>query len=91
MRELVFLLEEDSAKALLESLLPRLLSADFPCRFIAFEGKQDLERQMVKRIRGYQNPEARFCVLAAVLSIEWHSVDHQRVLSCTSQKIGCKK
>ena len=63
MRELVFLLEEDSAKALLESLLPRLLADDYPCRLIAFEGKQDLEKQMIKRIRGYQNPEARFIVL----------------------------
>ena len=30
---------------------------------MAFEGKQDLERQMVKRMRGYVNPQARFIVL----------------------------
>lgn len=63
MRELVFLLEERSAKALLESLLPRFLSTDIRFRLIPFEGKQDLEKQLERRIRGYQNPRARFIVL----------------------------
>ncbi|MFC3564278.1 AAA family ATPase [Xanthomonas dyei] len=44
MRELVFLLEEPSARAMLESLLPRILSDDIKYRLIAFEGKQDLEK-----------------------------------------------
>jgi len=63
MRELVFLLEEASAKAMLQSLLPRFLDARIQQRLIAFEGKQDLERQMVRRIKGYANPSARFIVL----------------------------
>lgn len=63
MRELVFLLEEESAKAMLEGLLPRILHEDIRLRYIPFEGKQDLERQMVKRLRGYVNPHARFIVL----------------------------
>lgn len=63
MSELVFLLEERSAQALLESLLPRLLPADLPYRLIPFEGKQDLEKQLTRRIRGYANRHARFVVL----------------------------
>lgn len=63
MRELVFLLEEISARAMLESLLPRILHPDIRPRFIPFEGKQDLERQMTRRLRGYVNPQARFIVL----------------------------
>jgi len=63
MKELVFLLEEVSAKAMLESLLPRILHPEIRARYIPFEGKQDLERQMVKRLRGYANPHARFIVL----------------------------
>lgn len=63
MKELVFLLEEPSAKALLESLLPRLLTREVTCRYIPFEGKQDLEKQLVRKIRGYQNDQARFIVL----------------------------
>lgn len=63
MKELVFLLEEESAKAMLESLLPRILHPDIRPRYIPFEGKQDLERQMVRRLRGYANPHARFIVM----------------------------
>ena len=63
MKEIVFLLEERSAKALLETLLPRVLPPEIGFRLIPFEGKQDLEKQVTKRIRGYQNPLARFIVL----------------------------
>ena len=63
MRELVFLLEEESAKALLESLLPRILDSSVITRLIAFEGKQDLEKQLTRKIRGYTNPNARFIVM----------------------------
>lgn len=63
MRELVFLLEEQSAKAMLGSLLPRLLDDRVTYRLIPFEGKQDLEKQLARRIRGYQNRATRFIVL----------------------------
>lgn len=63
MKELVFLLEEESAKAMLESLLPRMLDPGIKPKMLAFEGKQDLEKQMVKRMKGYLNPNARFIVM----------------------------
>lgn len=63
MRELVFLLEEPSAKAMLESLLPRMLNTDMTFRCIPFEGKQDLEKQVMRKIRAYQNDQARFIIL----------------------------
>ncbi len=63
MRELVFLLEEESAKALLEGLLPRFLSLEIRTRFIVFEGKQDLEKQLIRRLQRYANPRARFIVV----------------------------
>lgn len=63
MKELVFLLEEESAQAMLEGLLPRVLPEDVETRFIVFEGKQDLEKQLVRKVRGYRNPAACFIVL----------------------------
>ena len=63
MKELVFLLEEESAKAMLESLLPRMLGPEIHPRLIAFEGKQDLEKQIAKKMRGYLNPQVRFIVM----------------------------
>ena len=62
-KELVFLLEEPSAGAMLESLLPRFLDNRIVSRMVPFEGKQDLDKHLVRRIRGYQNPAARFIVL----------------------------
>ena len=63
MSEIVFLLEEASAEAVLSAMLPRFLPPAVPYRCLVFEGKQDLERQMVRRMRGYRVPGARFVVL----------------------------
>lgn len=62
MSELVFWLEEPSAKAMLEGLIPRIAPGVL-FRCFPFEGKQDLERQLEKRLRGYNVPNARFVVL----------------------------
>jgi len=63
MSELVFLLEEASARAMLEGLLPRLLPDGPPVRYIVFEGKSDLEAQIVRRLKHYRAPNALFVVL----------------------------
>lgn len=63
MTTLVFLLEERSAKALLEGLLPRLLPEEVHVEYQVFEGKQDLERNVARRIRGWQQPDTRFVVV----------------------------
>ena len=48
MRELVFFLEEQSAKEMLDSFLPELLDENTRHRCICFEGKQDLEKTIEK-------------------------------------------
>lgn len=63
MTELVFMLEEPSARAMLQGLLPRIGINLPPVKYVVFEGKQDLEKQVGKRIRGYRNPKARFIVI----------------------------
>ena len=60
---IVFFLEEPSAKALLEGLLPRLLPQHVTLRFVVFEGKQDLENQIVGKLRGWRLPNSKFVVL----------------------------
>lgn len=66
MTDLVFLLEEPSAKEMLKGVLPNLLT-DKLCKlkvfYLVFDGKQDLEKQMEKKIRGWQNLDAFFIVL----------------------------
>ncbi|HLK65186.1 MAG TPA: DUF4276 family protein [Bryobacteraceae bacterium] len=65
MNEVVFFLEEESAKALLERIFPHLIPPgdEIHPRFIVFEGKQDLEKQLPNKLRGYLNPRARFIVM----------------------------
>jgi hypothetical protein len=65
MKELVFFLEEESARALLEQIFPHLIPSGSQVhpRFIVFEGKQDLEKQLPNKLRGYLNPRARFIVM----------------------------
>jgi hypothetical protein len=64
MRTLVVFTEEMSAKVMLESLLPRLLPIDECCFMcVAFEGKQDLEKQLPIKLRGWRTPDTHFVVL----------------------------
>lgn len=63
MKELVFLVEGESERFLLDAFLPRVLPEGIGHRVIPFEGKQDMEKRMAKRIKGYLNPQARFIVL----------------------------
>jgi len=62
MSHIVFLLEEPSAKEMIRGLLPRLQhGADYRC--IVFEGKQDLERNLVRKMRHYNVPDSKFIVM----------------------------
>ena len=59
----MFLLEEPSAREMLKGLLPRLLPHPVEIRYIVFEGKQDLHRNIVRRLRGWRAPDSVFIVL----------------------------
>ncbi len=62
MSHIVFLLEEPSAEEFLKQIMPRLLPGiDF--RIITFEGKQDLEKNVERKIRSYRIPNTSFIIL----------------------------
>jgi hypothetical protein len=69
MIELVFILEEESAAALIKSLLPRLINSNIinsdmvNIKYIIFDGKSDLDKKLGKKLSGYQNQEARFIIM----------------------------
>jgi hypothetical protein len=63
MKELVFLLEGPSERALIEGIVSRISEATPVVRYIVFEGKQDLERQLLKKLKGYLNRDAVFIIL----------------------------
>ena len=60
---LVFLLEEPSAREMLKGLLPRVAHHSVQIRYIVFERKQDLEKNVVRRLRGWRTPDTVFVVL----------------------------
>jgi len=63
MASLVVFVEEASARILLESILLRIVPDGTGVRVIAFEGKSDLEAQLGRKLRNWQDPSARFVVL----------------------------
>ena len=59
MIEIVFLLEEPSAKAMIQGILPKIiLELGIVVRYIVFSGKQDLERQITRKLQGYNKTES---------------------------------
>jgi hypothetical protein len=63
MKTVVFFLEEESAKAFLKSFIPRYFPAENEYIFIAFEGKQDLEKQLPRKLRSWRKSNTSFIVL----------------------------
>lgn len=63
MSALVFLLEEESAKNMLEGIVPRLVPEGVHVQYMTFSGKQDLEKQMERKIRLWMEPDSRFIIL----------------------------
>jgi len=82
MKTIVFLLEEPSAREMLEGLLPRLLPVGFKRRYVIFQGKQDMERQLVRRLRGWQLPDSVFVVLRDQDAADCHEVKARLVELC---------
>jgi hypothetical protein len=82
MSELVFFLEEPSAEAMLKGFLPQIVPPEFTIRYIVFDGKQDLEKQLVRKLRGYRTPDARFIVMRDKDSGDCRVIKSQLVDKC---------
>jgi len=82
MKNLVCFLEEASACEMLRGLLPRLLPDDVQCHYIVFEGKQDLEKQIVKRLRGWLTPDSAFLVMRDQDAADCRAVKNRLAALC---------
>jgi Domain of unknown function (DUF4276) len=100
MKELVFLVEGEAERCLLDAFLPRVLPDGVGHRVIPFQGKQDMEKRMTMRIRGYLNPQARFIIMrdqdshadcvALKRSLQERCVGTRREAHCLV-RIACKE
>lgn len=62
-KKIVFLLEEVSAKELLNGILPKILPSGISFQCISFEGKSDLEKNIPRKIKGWREPDVKFVIL----------------------------
>jgi len=63
MNELVFLLEEKSAQRFLEGYLPRILPDGISCRYVTFDGKKDLLKNISIKLKAWCAPVPGFIIL----------------------------
>jgi hypothetical protein len=63
MKTIVFFLEEPSAREMLEGVLPRVLPENIQVRYLVFQGKQDLEKNLKRKLRGWRIPESVFVIM----------------------------
>lgn len=62
--KIIFLVEEPSMKYLLNELLPRILPGEVEFQIIAHNGKDELEKSLPRKLRGWNEPgDIRFVVL----------------------------
>ena len=48
---------------MLKGVLPRILPEDIYPQFIVFEGKHDLEKQITRKLKGWQAPDTLFVII----------------------------
>lgn len=82
MKNLVCFLEEASAREMLKGVLPRLLPDGIQCHYIVFEGKQDLEKQIVRKLRGWLMPDSAFLVMRDQDAADCREVKEHLVRLC---------
>ncbi len=82
MMTLVFFLEEPSAEEMLRGILPNILPDHVVTRFIVFEGKQDMEKQLKRRLKFWQAPNSRFFVMRDQDSRDCRSIKQNLLELC---------
>jgi hypothetical protein len=86
MRTLVFLLEERSAAEMLKVILPRILPSDIETFFITFEGKNDLENNVERKIRCWCQPDSCFVVMRDQDSGDCRQIKGQLLRKCANTR-----
>lgn len=88
MMVLVFLLEEPSAKIMLEGVLPKVLPPAVDVHYMVFEGKQDLHKRMVMCMQYWQKPDSRFIVLCDQDNANCHQVRQELAQLCVHRPVS---
>jgi len=82
MRTLVCCVEEASAKEMLIHVFSKLGFSNDRYQFIVFEGKQDLDKKLVTRLKAWRDPNAVFLVLRDQDSADCRAVKQSLISLC---------
>ena len=85
MNRIVFLVEEDSMRFLLQGMLPRLFP-DLLFQCVPHEGKQDLEKSIPRKLRAWREPGVRFVVVRDQDSADCRRVKADLVQLCDESR-----
>lgn len=61
--KIVFMLEEPSAKAMLEVIAPKIVPEHVHIQYISFDGKTNLEKELERKLRFWLEPETCFLIM----------------------------
>lgn len=61
--KIVVFTEEESSKEVLNILLPQIIPSEFSYKVVAFNGSGALEKGILKKLRGWNEPDVRFVIL----------------------------
>ncbi len=89
MKNLVCFIEGRSEKEMLKGIFLKLLPQNIRPFYIVFEGKQDLEKKITKRLNGWQQPNSVFMILLDQDQEKCKLVKQRVVDKC--QKLQSKK
>lgn len=88
MKRLIFMLEEPSAEEMLKGILPKVLPASVHPEFKVFEGKQDLEKGLVRTLKAWRAPDCAFVVIRDQDSADCHAVKQKLIDLCRKANRG---
>lgn len=83
MNHLVFMLEEISMKAVLETLLPLILPEGVTYDIIKHEGKTNLERSIPRKMKAYGIPNTKFIIVRDQDSHDCYKLKEYLLQLCT--------
>jgi len=83
---------------MLAGILPRILPDDMQIRYVVFQGKQDLEKKLEAKLRGWMLPSSRFVVLRDQDSGDCKAIKAKLVQICSDSgkdgvlvRIACRE
>lgn len=86
--KIVFLLEEPSMKEVLNVLLPQILPHDVLFQLVPHQGKSDLRKSILNKLRNWNEPDVKFVVLQDQDLSDCRDLKQDLKTLCDENRIG---